>query len=61
MDTKVWFVQMDGPLQLVGGPEPAVTLDSQTETPTPPQPFFGTCIAVVDASSGDLIFVVDRR
>jgi hypothetical protein len=61
MDTKVWLVQMDGQLQLVGGPKPVITIDSQTGTPTPPQPFFGTCIAVLDASSGNLIFVRDKR
>lgn len=61
LDTKVWFVQMDGQLQLVGGPQPIITPDSQTGTPTPPPPFFGTCIAVLDASSGDLIFVRDKR
>ncbi len=61
MDTQVWFVQMDGQLQLVGGPQPVITLDRQTGTPTPPQPFFGTCIAVIDASSGDHIFVRDKR
>lgn len=61
MDIKVWLVQMDGQLQLVGGPEPALTLDKQTGTPTPPQPFTGTCIAILDASSGDLIFMRDKH
>jgi hypothetical protein len=57
MDTSVWLVQMDGQLQLVGGPAPVITEDSQVVTPTPPQPFWGTCTVILDASSGTLILV----
>jgi hypothetical protein len=57
LDTKVWLVQMDGALQLVGGPLPAVTEDSQEVTPTPAQPFYGTCSVIIDANSGTVILV----
>jgi hypothetical protein len=57
MDTSVWLVQMDGQLQLVGGPAPVVAEGGQAATPTPPQPNWGTCIVIVNASSGDLILV----
>jgi hypothetical protein len=61
MDTKVWLVQMNGQLQLSGGPEAVITLDKQTGTPTPPQPFIGTCIAILEASSGNLIYIRDKK
>jgi hypothetical protein len=57
MDTLVWLVQMDGQLQLVGGPAPVVTGDSQVAIPTPPQPFWGTCSVILDAGSGAIILV----
>ena len=57
MDTRVWLVQMDGQLQLVGGPLPVITEDSRVATPTPPQPFWGTCSVILDANSGRLISV----
>jgi hypothetical protein len=57
MNTQVWLVQMEGELQLVGGPAPAVTRDSQVITPAPPQPFWDTCTVVIDAGSGAIIFV----
>lgn len=57
MDTLVWLVQMDGQLQLVGGPAPVITNDSQITTPTPSQPFQGTCSVILDANSGNLISV----
>jgi hypothetical protein len=57
MDTRVWLVQMDGQLQLVGGPAPVVSEDSQVATPTPPQPFWGTCSVIMDAQSGVIILV----
>jgi addiction module HigA family antidote len=57
MDTLVWMVQMDGNLQLVGGPAPPVSPDGRYNTPTPAQPFWGTCTAVLDAITGRLIFI----
>jgi len=57
MDTMVWLVQMDGQLQLVGGPAPVIMEDSQVATPTSPQPFWGTCTVILDANSGALIRV----
>jgi hypothetical protein len=57
MDTRVWLVQMDGQLQLVGGPAPVITEDSQVATPTPPQPIWGTCTVILDADSGAIILV----
>jgi hypothetical protein len=58
-DTLVWIVQMDGNLLLVGGPVPIYTQDSQglVATPTPPQPFWGSCTAAVDANSGKLLVI----
>jgi hypothetical protein len=53
LDTLVWLVQMDGQLQLVGGPPPVITPGSAT--PTPPQPFKGICSVILDANSGTLI------
>jgi hypothetical protein len=58
MDTLVWLVQMDGQLQLVGGPPTEITEDSRVATPTPPQPFWGTCSVILDANSGELISVI---
>ena len=57
MNTRVWFVQMDGPLRLVGGPAPVVTEGGQAATPTPSQPSWGTCTVIVNAGSGDIILV----
>lgn len=57
MDAMVWLVQMDGQLQLVGGPAPVVTEGGQAATPTPPQPSWGTCTIIVNAGSGDIILV----
>lgn len=57
METIVWLVQMDGQLQLVGGPPTEITKDNRNNTPTPPQPFWGTCTVILDANSGSLITV----
>ncbi|HVN55996.1 MAG TPA: hypothetical protein VMT46_16805 [Anaerolineaceae bacterium] len=57
LDTKVWLVQMDGELQLVGGPAPVPSIDPSAPTPTPPQPFQGTCSVILDATSGSVIVV----
>jgi hypothetical protein len=54
MDTMVWLVQMDGQLQLVGGPAPIASPDGRFYTPTPSQPFWGTCTVILDANSGRL-------
>jgi hypothetical protein len=59
MDSQVWMVQMDGQLQPVGGPPTEINNDSRLSTPTQPQPFWGTCTAVIDARSGKLIFVLN--
>jgi hypothetical protein len=59
MDSQVWMVQMDGQLQLVGGPLPAATNEQRITTPTSSQPVWGTCTAVIDATSGKLIFVLN--
>jgi hypothetical protein len=59
MNSQVWMVQMDGQLQPVGGPPTEINNDSRLSTPTPPQPFWGTCTAVIDARSGKLIFVLN--
>jgi hypothetical protein len=53
----VWLVKMDGELQLIGGPFPAIIESSQTSTPTPPLPFWGTCTVILDANSGEIIVV----
>ena len=55
MDTKVWLVQMDGQLQIVGGPPTIIPEESEKATSTPPQPFWGTCTVILDANSGRLI------
>jgi hypothetical protein len=57
MDTMVWLVQMDGELQLVGGPAPVITENSQVATSTPANPFWGTCSVILGANSGALISV----
>jgi hypothetical protein len=59
MDTMVWQIQMDGQLQLVGGPAPVITPGGRGATPTPPQPFWGTCTVIIDANSGRLFVVRD--
>jgi hypothetical protein len=59
MDMKVWLVQMDGNLLLVGGPVPVSTPGGPVITPTPPQPFWGTCSAIINADSGALISISD--
>ena len=61
-DMLVWIVQMDGNLQLVGGPLPVYTPDSQGHiaTPTPSQPRWGTCIVPIDANSGKVLMILDR-
>jgi hypothetical protein len=56
LDTRVWLIQMDGQLQIVGGHPPAPNEAGQAATPTPTQPFWGTCTVVLDANSGELIF-----
>jgi hypothetical protein len=48
-----WLVQSDEQLQLVGSPLTAPAPPGQTVTATPPEPFEGTCSAVMDANSGD--------
>jgi len=57
MDTKVWLVQMDGQLQLVGGPLPVQSTNTPAITPTPSQPFWGTCSVILDGKSGSLIYM----
>ncbi len=59
MSSQVWMVQMDGQLQLVGGPLPVATDESGISTPNPSKPAWGTCTAVINANSGDLIFVLN--
>lgn len=56
MTISVWLVQMDGDLLLVGGPLP-ISTDGHLLTPTPAQPFRGTCDVTVDATTGDVIEV----
>jgi hypothetical protein len=58
-DYPVWLVQMDGQLQLVGGPLAVITKDGQliAVTPTPSQPYWGTCTVFIDALSGSVIAV----
>ena len=53
-DLLVWMVEMDGYLQLVGGPAPTPGGNGQKISPTP---FWGTCTAVLDANTGKLIFI----
>ena len=56
MDTLVWLVQMDGLLQLEGGPVPIMTSAvGELVTMTPPEPSPGTCSVILDAQSGALI------
>jgi hypothetical protein len=60
LSTPVWLVQMDGTLQLVGGPPTAPAPPGQTVTATPPQPFEGTCSVLINANTGDWIGVRDK-
>ena len=52
--SRVWQVQLDGLLQLIGGPAP----DPAT-TALPPTPFQGTCTALLDATTGELSQISD--
>jgi hypothetical protein len=56
-DPVIWLVQMDGQLQLVGGPPP-ITKDGQIATETPQQPSWGTCTVRLDAISGEIIDIL---
>ena len=56
MDSQVWIIQMDGQLQLIGGPPPAAANDNRLSSPTSSLPTWGTCTAVIDARSGKPIF-----
>jgi hypothetical protein len=47
-------VQMEGTLQLVGGPPPE---PSEGATATAPAPFEGTCAAMVDSETGEMFSV----
>jgi len=60
LDTRVWLVQMDGQLLLVGGPPPAPTEVGQVATPTPPQPFWGTCSVILVADTGRGIEISEK-
>jgi hypothetical protein len=51
------LVQMDGLLQLLGGPMPIATSGI---TPTPPAPWEGTCTVLIDATTGQPGQVTDR-
>ncbi len=53
--TPAWQVELDGQLQVVGGPPTASAPMGQRVTATPPQPFEGTCTAVINAKTGDWI------
>jgi hypothetical protein len=55
MNTLVWLVQMDGQLQLVGGPLPPGGRSGQP-VPTPLS-YFGTCSVVVDANTGEAFVI----
>jgi hypothetical protein len=55
VDTMVWLVEMDGQLQLVGGPPTLIPTDIHAATSTPPQPFWGTCKVILNANSGTVI------
>jgi len=48
-----WQVQLDGQLQLIGGPE------APNVTAAPPTPFAGTCTALLDAATGEWIGTTD--
>ena len=62
LDSRVWLVEVDGLLQIVGGPMYVLT-------PTPigwtgtiavrpaPKPFRGTCTVILDADTGDMLIV----
>jgi hypothetical protein len=57
LDSPVWLVQMDGMLLLVGGPPTIVPTGNPVVTPTPPQPFWGTCKVIINANTGNIIGV----
>jgi hypothetical protein len=59
LNTLVWLVQMDGTLQLVGGPA-TMPAPPGVLTATPPQPFEGTCSVLINANIGDWIGVRDK-
>lgn len=60
MDTKVWLVQMDGELQVSGGPRPPNTPFGQVATLTPPPVFSGTCSVVILATTGEVLSRQDK-
>lgn len=60
-DTMVWLVQMEGQMQLVGGPEPTKARDTLATTPVSSQPFWGTCAVVLDANSGKIMSIRNYR
>jgi hypothetical protein len=57
MSTIIWLVQMDGRLELVGGPPPPNTPLGQSAIQTPSPSRFGTCSVFIDAKTGDPFFV----
>jgi hypothetical protein len=59
MSTRVWLVQMDGRLELVGGPPPPNTPLGQSAIQTPSPSRFGTCSVFIDARTGVAFFVHD--
>jgi len=61
-DYPVWLVQMDGELQLIGGPPVLITQDGQLIQIAPTsQPFWGTCNAIVDAVTGSVIAIYNNN
>lgn len=56
LNTRVWFVQMDGQMQLVGGPAPTQTPIGQVATAIPHPLWWGTCTYVLDANTREGIF-----
>ena len=57
MDSSVWLVQMDGMLQLVGGPLPIDPTSHLPVTPTPSTPAWGTCKVIINADTGRTILI----
>jgi len=57
MDRLVWLVQMDGTLQLIGGPAPIDEEGNRVVNPTPRPPSWGTCTVILDATSGDRLSI----